>query len=275
MVIRVREYDFQELQSRIESVTRKWWFYLSFLLLQMLPPFTSIPVSSEQAGLVIGAALSQAILYDLVALFPFFKILAILMIASVFLLKNQVSRYFSCYVGIFYILVALLQSIAFTEEFGLVVVTTNLVMFLIVGSMWFLEVVSAKNDFATPLLDRSRTWIVPLALLALWYPIDEVTMMPEFNLVSMFTNGAGLTFCMMTPVFLSVLILFYPHINPATFRVTSLVGVIIAFYNILSNFILYPDLLLWNGILHIPLIVISFYAFIISFKLPLETHSLK
>ncbi len=265
-VIKLRESNYLDLQTQIESITRKWWFYLILLILQMLPPFTSVPISSEQAGLIIGAALSQAIVYDIAALFPLFKILAILMIASVFFLKRQVSRYFSFYVGTFYILVAFLQSIAFTEEFGLVIITTNLLMFLFVGSLWFWEAVVRRNDFSTAHFDKSRIWIIPLAILAFWYPIDGVTMMPDFNPALLITNEAGLTYCMMTPVFLTILILFYPHINTATFRVTSFVGLIIGFYNILSNFLIYPELLIWNGFLHIPLMIISIYAFILSLR---------
>ncbi len=217
-------------------------------------------------GLVIGTVLSQAIVYELGILFPMFKALAILMIASVFFLKNRVSKLFSIYVGVFYILVAFLQSIAYTNEYGLVIVTTNLLMFLFVGFVWFWEALSQKNDFDTVHLDSSRIWILPFTVLAFWYPIDIATMMPDFNPVLLFTSMAGLAFCLMTPVYLSVLILYYPNINIATFRVTSFVGMILGFYNILSNFIIDPELLFWNGILHIPLTVISIYAFILSFR---------
>ena len=105
-----------------------------------------------------------------------------------------------------------------------------------------------------------KYWVVPLAFLAFWYPLNQDTFLPDFNPIYLFTNVAGLTFCMMTPVYLAILLLHYPQINIATLRVTGLAGIIIASYNILLNFFMYPDLLWWNGVLHIPLLMISGYA---------------
>ena len=78
-------------------------------------------------------------------------------------------------------------------------------------------------------------------------------MMPDFNPIHLLANVAGLAFCLMTPVYLAILILYYPKVNIATLRVTSLVGAIIGFYNMLTNFIMFPTLLWWNGVLHVPL----------------------
>jgi hypothetical protein len=47
-------------------------------------------------------------------------------------------------------------------------------------------------------------------------------------------------------------------------RVTSLVGLITALNNVHLNFIVRPATLWWNGVLHIPLLVISLYGLIIS-----------
>ena len=62
---------------------------------------------------------------------------------------------------------------------------------------------------------------------------------------------------MMTPVYLAILYLHYPQINLVTLRVTGLAGIIIAVFNILMNFIMFPETLWWNGVLHIPLLMIS------------------
>ena len=254
------------IQKRIESITQRWWFFLILIIMQMLPPYTIEPVSPEQAGFVIGAVLSEAIVYDLSLFFPVFKVLSILMIALVFILKTRVSRIFSIYVGIMYVLFAFLQSIAFTEEFGFAVVTVNLVMFLMVAMSWFWEAVIQKNKLETPQLERSKIWVIPLAVIAFWYPINLETMLLDFNPLLLLTNVASLAFCMMTPVFLSILILFYPNVNIATMRLTSLIGIVISFYNILTNFIMFPELLFWNGILHIPLMIITVYAFVLSIR---------
>jgi hypothetical protein len=130
-------------------------------------------------------------------------------------------------------------------------------MLLVVAAFWFWDVLAQKNEFTPVEQLKWKYWVIPLAFIAFWYPLNQNTFMPDFNPINLFTNAAGLTFCMMTPVYLAILILHYPQINIATLRVTGLAGIIIAFYNILLNFIMYPDLLWWNGVLHIPLLMIS------------------
>lgn len=260
------ETNLERIQVKLESVTKKWWFFLILLIIQFIPSYTSESYDPSLAFLIPFAVVSDAPAYNMPVLYPFFKILAILMIGSVFILRNRASRIFSIYVGVSYVLFAFLQSIAFTEEFGLVILTADVLMFLLVAMTWFWEALAQENNLETSHFDISRAWVVPLSILAFWYPIDLVTMMPDFNPLYFVTNMAGLVFCMMTPVYLGVLILFYPNVNIATFRVTSIIGIAIAIPNIFVNFIMFPSLLLWQGILHIPLTVISVYAFILSFR---------
>jgi len=89
---------------------------------------------------------------------------------------------------------------------------------------------------------------------------------PDFNPIFFFINGAGLAYCMMTPVFLAILTLYHPRINTATLRVTSLEGILIGLINIYMNFFTDFRLYWWNGVLHIPLITISIYGLMLSFK---------
>jgi hypothetical protein len=99
-----------------------------------------------------------------------------------------------------------------------------------------------------------------------WFPKNPESMKPDFNLAYLFTNAAGLAFCAMTPVYHGILTLYYPKVNIATLRVTSLLGVIIGFWNMIVNFLMMPDVLWWNGILHLPLVFISVYALILSLR---------
>ena len=133
---------------------------------------------------------------------------------------------------------------------------------------WFCvwEALAQKNDFTPRKQPLWKYWVVPFAFLAFWYPANSNTFMPDFNPLYIFTNAAGLFFCMMTPVYLAILTLYYPRVNMATLRVTSFVGLILAFYNILVNFVMFPEELWWNGVLHIPLITISIYAFVLLFE---------
>ena len=255
-------------QGKLDYLTRKWWFFLFFIVLQFVPSYASKGFDPAETGLVTGEILSHALVYDFPSLFPIFKIIPVILIISIIFLKNAVTRVFSVYAGITYLLFAVLQSVAITEKYGLGIITANVVMFSLVAIFWFWEAVVQKNDFTAPKRAGWRYWVVPVAFLAFWYPltISDGSMIPNFNPIGILTNMAGLAFCLMTPVYIAVLTLYHPRINLATLRVTSLVGVIIAIYNVLVNFILVFSTMWWNGVLHIPLLTISAYGFVLSFR---------
>lgn len=254
--------NLENVQGKLESITRKLWFYLLFVLLQFVPPFTSkggiiSPLNLSKRAEITIDILQHALVSSLEMLYPIFKVIPIILVISIIFLGNRTTRWFNAYVGISYVLFAFLQHIAVTEQYGLSILMTNFISLLIVAAFWFWDVFAQKNDFTPKKQTMLKYWVVPLAFLAFWYPLNPSTAMPDFNPIYLITNVAGLTFCMMTPVYLATLTLYYPRINIATLRVTGLVGTIIAFYNVLMNFILNPSLLWWNGVLHIPLLTIS------------------
>jgi len=214
--------------------------------------------------MVIGQVLSYS-LDTYTTLYPIFKIIPITLVISIIFLKNRVAHLFNVYAAITYVLFAFLQSIALIEQYGLPIVTNNLLAFLIVAAFWFWEVIAKKNNFTPRKQPIWKYWVIRFAFLAFWYPLNS-QLMRDFNPIYLLTNVAGLTFCMMTPVYLAVLTLYHPRINIATLRVTSLVGTIIGFYNIQVNFFMHLSVLWWNGMLHIPLLTISIYGLALSFK---------
>lgn len=254
----------------LEVVIRKWWFFLIFLLIQFIPPYASKGLVWEKAGDFTVEVLSHALMYSLRPLYPIFKIAPILLVISMVFFKNRIVRLFAGYVATTYVLFALLQSIAVTESYGLGIITSNMVLFLIVAVFWMWEAIVKRNDFTSRKPPLWKYWVVPLAFLAFWYPADSVTLVPDFQPVSLVTNGAGLAFCMMTPVYIAILSFYHPRINMAVLRVTALAGIIIGFYNMWVNFFMNPAVLWWNGVLHIPLVTLSSYGLVLSFKRVLE-----
>jgi len=255
------------IQASLERITRRWWFFLAVLLVQFIPPYTAQRYDPIETGTVIQMILSQAIVFSWESWYPLFKILPIALVVGLILHGEKSSRIFSIYAGLTYVLFAFLQSIAVTEEYGWGVVSSNLLMFLLVALFWFWEAAAGENDFSRPGKRSSwNYWALLLAFLAFWGPINMKTMEPDFNPVNILTSGAGLAFCMMTPVYLTVLLFFYPRVNIPLMRVTSLAGLIIGLYNALFNFILLPELLWWNGALHLPLLFISLYALILAYR---------
>lgn len=252
-------------QSKMERITRRWWFYGLFVLMQFtIPPYASKGYKIEDWGNVIMHALGNAIVYKHPEIYPFFKVIPIILLVCIFIFRNKVARLFAIYVSISYMLFAIGQNIAITEEYGITICTINLVMFPLVAAFWAWEAVVLQNDYTFRKPPIWRYWVVPLALVALWAPASRGR--PDFNPVLLFTNGAGLAFCMMTPVYVGLLTLYWPRVNLPAMRVTSLVGLIIGLYNMYANFGINPARRWWNGVLHIPLLVISLYGLILSLR---------
>jgi hypothetical protein len=253
-------------QRKLDRTTRKWWFFGLFVLIQFIPPYASKGYKIEDWGKVIQHALGNAIVYKHPEIYPIFQVIAILAIIGILVLGNKFARVFGIYVAISYVLFAIGQSIAITEQYGVSICTINVVMFLIVAGFWAWEAVVLKNDYTFRKLPIWRYWVVPLAVLAFWYPASKGR--PDFAPVHLITSGSGLAFCLMTPVYIGLLTLYWPRVNIAALRVTSLVGLIIGLYNMYTNFGINPAVRWWNGVLHIPLLVISLYGLILSLKRP-------
>ena len=254
-------------QGKLERITRRWWFFGLFVLMQFtIPPYASKGYKIEDWGNVIMHALGNAIVYHHRWVYPYFNTIAILLLIGILVLRNKLARVFSIYVAVSYVLFAIGQSIAFTDRYGVSICTINVVMFSIVAAFWFWEAVVLQGDYGLRELPIWRYWVVPLAILAFWYPASRGR--PDFNIVHFFTSGSGLAFCLMTPVYVGLLTLYWPRVNLATLRVTSLVGLIIGLYNMYANFGVEAARHWWNGVLHIPLLVISLYGLILSLKRP-------
>ncbi|MHC4624165.1 MAG: hypothetical protein ACYS4W_09720 [Planctomycetota bacterium] len=254
-------------QDKLERITRKWWFFVTIGLLQfIIPPYASkgyrFPAEWSSVSL-------EAVSYPILSFSrynPLFKIIPMLLIVSIILIPRRASRLFSIYAGVSYVLFALRPGMAQTEKYGFVINAHWLIVCLTVAGFWFWEVSLNRNDFSARRLPRWKFWVAPLALLAFWYPLSKQTGLPDFNPAHLFTNVSGLAFCTMTPLYVAVLTLYYPKINVTVLRVTSLVGLIIALNNVHLNFIVRPATLWWNGVLHIPLLVISLYGLVVSLK---------
>ena len=247
----------KKVQENLERAAWKWWFSLIFVFIQLIPTYTAKGFDPREMGEVIGTILQNAIISSAEIVYPLFKLIPIVLLGLIIARVRGVGRWFNLYAGVSFVLFAILQHVAFTEEYGFSIVFSNLIMLLVVAASWFWDLFAQENTFKPVKQPLGKYWVIPVAFLAFWYPINEVTFMPDFNLTYLLTNSAGLAFCLMTPVFLAVLLLYYPQVNLVTLRVTGLAGIIIASFNILMNFVMYPDTLWWNGVLHLPLLMIS------------------
>jgi hypothetical protein len=250
------------IQDILDTLTRKWWLYLILLLLFFIPTYASTSYDPRQSVDLIGQVLSAPLIYTLPVLMPVAKIVPLVVIVGVLVFGNRMRRAFNVYVALLYFALAFLQTAAVTDKYGLVVITGNLTVVLIVALLWAWEAVVERNDFGTGTPAMWRWWVAPLAVVALLAPVDATTMSPDFSPARLIANEAGLTFCMMTPVVLAVMTLFHPTVNIAVLRVSSFVGMLLGAVNMILWFGL-ESWGWWMGVLHIPLVVISVYAFVL------------
>jgi hypothetical protein len=146
-----------------------------------------------------------------------------------------------------------------------VLITGNMAAVLVVAFAWLWEFIAEENDFTPRERPLWGWWIAPLAALALFAPIEASSLIPDFRLENLLANEAGLTYCMMTPVTLAVLVLFYPTVNRVVLRISSFVGIIFGIINEVMWFVVLP-VGWWMGVLHIPLLVIAVYGFVLGHR---------
>lgn len=193
---------------------------------------------------------------------PAIHVAIIILFFSLYRWGQRIGGIANAFFGILFLFLAFGNHIAVTENYGLVVITGNLVQIVVVGLFWFWDIFKSRNVYVFSRLPLWRYWVIPFAFLAFWSPITP-DLHPDFNPLLLLTSSFGVMFCPTTPVILALLTLIYPKVNKYVLIVTSFVGLIIGVFNAMSLFIM-PGYSLWNFILHIPLISISLYSLLIT-----------
>jgi hypothetical protein len=254
------------IYQKAERLTSRWWFYLLvFLVPAILPPFAS-------TGTGYWRELNDAIWYVSDAVYyrklsfhysmPIMHLVMLLMIIALFVLGRRFGRAFSFLVAANFAFICFAQTVVVTEKYGLVVISELLAWYLIVFFLWFWEVLEPRNDFTWVANTRKPYWTIPLALIAFWNP-DQVW---QFHLSNFIDSYSPTAFCMMTPIYLTVLLLFYPKVNLVLLRVQGFVGVVIGVITLVVAFMKEPSNGIYWTLLHMPLILISLYSFILGIR---------
>jgi hypothetical protein len=258
------------VQGRMDRLTRRWWFLLGFALLNLVPPYVSKPLSHQEWSemwRVYDHIFNNAFHARLVSpWWNVFQAAPIVLALLIVLVGKPVSRPFSAYAAVTFGLFAILQNVSITKKYGLGIVTCNLLWFSILAGFWAWEAFAGLNDFSRSHRPAWRYWVVPLALYAFWVPIaPDKTGTLHFAPAFFLKFHTGLAFCLMAPVYLAILSLYYPRVNLAVMRLTGLTGIILAFYNMLGA---YFGRTVFHAVVHTPLLAISIYAFVLSFLRP-------
>jgi hypothetical protein len=264
------------MDNTLDKVARKWWFYLILLLLFfVIPSFTQKGASYQDSQNIIKEVLTNPLIYSFTPVLWVSKAVFVMLTILLIFQGKRMSTAFATVIAIFYTGIAIFQNTAETSSYGLAILSGNVVLMLVVAVFWIAEALNPKSDFTPVKVPYWKWWVLPLATLAFWFPVDASGSLPQFTLANLVSNGSMLTYCMMTPAVLAILTIFYPHVDRTTMQVTSYVGIMFGVINEVEWFVLIPSMW-WMGIMHIPLITISLYAFVITFMeaQPSEERSL-
>ncbi len=252
----------QSTYRKYDGITRRWWFFVGLFLLQFLPVLTTKNFSFDEMYEIVTMTLSRALFFSCGRVFPVFQSVAISVIVLLVVFRSKVRVVFAIHAGFSYLLFVM-QMTAMTPRYGLSVIPSGVIMFGLVAAAWFWEAFSGFNDFSVHKRPVWKYGVIAAAVIAFWMPLDLATCNLDLDLGNFITSGSALTFCMMTPVYLAVLIFFYPTVNIVVLRVTSAAGIILAIYNVPK---LFCSDVMWLGLLHLPLFFLSILGLILSMR---------
>lgn len=248
-----------KLRQIIRAILHDWWFLALWLLPEFLPPYTSRGYSLSDWGNVNVYIITHPIKSVSAELFPVFQSIPLILLTVLFIFGRQASRFFAAYLAVTNLFFAFLQNISISETLGVAVSTGNLVIFLLLAFFWFREALHPQNRLDIRKDNLWKYWPLFLALLAFWRPLNGQVLQPDFNPLYLFTSGAGLSFCLSTPLYLAVLILAFPIVNKTLLASTAFIGLFMVISNLILEFLIIPAYL-WIGVLHFPLVILSAYS---------------
>lgn len=246
--------------DKLELLTRKRIFYLLLMLIPVILP----PITTTGLGYLLDV--SDFSIYVASALFdyktiyahwmPILHLAILLVLLGLIIFRQRAGRMFAAFVVANFTFTILTQTTVVTQKYGVVILTELFLWYIIVAALWIWEVGLQKTDFSFEGGLRPW-WLLPLAVIAFWDP-DQA-----WNLsLSFFVHGfAPSAFCMISPIYLCVLMFAYPRVNLPLLRVQSFTGLIVGFLSLFISLIQSPSEAIYWILLHTPLILISFYAF--------------
>jgi len=265
--------NIKSLSQVMDYLTGKRRFYvLLYLCFLVLLPYASKGYPWHEMWSVIKEVVAyNAIIYVLVDLIwpsVLLHVLALILIIAIVIWNGRVAKAFDIYVFIVYFMIAIGQGIGISERYGLIVLTGNIVLTLLVAFSWGWECLVHRNKFRKEFFTPERLWLTPLAVLAYWSPIEPFRLDPLYLLIGYF----GVSYCFTTPVVLTLMSLYYPDVNKPVMRLTAFLGLIFGLYNVIPPLLflvvgIYIIEAVWRGtILHLPLLITSIYALILTIR---------
>ena len=236
------------------------WLYILIILGIFIPSYTQLPFESSDYSILIPEVLSNPIIYQYNVFFIISKILLLMLFICPIIVKNKFKRPFSIICVIMLLFITLFQNMSSQTSYGFAILFSNIFIQFIIITFFVIEIIKPKNDFSIIKIKWWNIITIILAFFAFWMPAKEGKI--HFNILDLLLNEAGLTFCMVIPIILSVLLM-YENKNKHLLRIVGIIGIYYGILNQITWFILNREYW-WMGIIHLPLLINSIIAFIIS-----------
>lgn len=241
------------------------WFKLVLTLLVFIPAYSGVPYEPRNATSVIASVLAHPMIVSAPWLLPLSKLLLLFVVIAPFALGEKSGRVVVGYYAFVLVVVGIFQNIAHTETYGFVWLLGNTLLEFVVLGFCIYDFAKGKTKIQRRDFNRGRSWIIPLMLLAYLMPYavsDTGAVIPGF-FPTVFHNEAGVTYCMITPVILGVMLLFSKGVHKPTLSIVAYVGFVFGLLNTITWFGMQRESW-WMGILHLPLVIIALCGLIVG-----------
>jgi len=183
--------------------------FIALFLCMFLPTYTSVPFRQEDVMLVYRDVFMQTSVAYL-WLSPVLHVATVILIIALYRYGSKLGRVADAYFGLLFVFHAFANHITVTEDYGLAVMTGNIVQITIVGLFWIWDIFNTRNTYIFPKIPLWRYWVVPFAALAFWSPMNP-DLSPNFDpllLLRLVKKNSN--------VVLEVLVLAYTSYYPAS-----------------------------------------------------------
>lgn len=243
------------------------WFKILLVVLMFLPAYSQVAYDPINTSEVIALVLSKPVITSISWLLPVSKFILLSVVVFSFFYstspKNLSSKILLGYYFVILLIVGIFQNMSYTDEYGFVWLIGNTLVMLVISLICITDVIKNKTTIRRENFRKDRLWIVVLMLLAFLMPYSvnaSNNISPSLSLNILY-NESGLTYCMITPVIIGVLLLFSDGVDKQTLSTISYVGLLFGIMNILTWFVFNQNNW-WMGVLHLPLVIISFLGLI-------------
>lgn len=243
---------------------QKRWLKVITLLLFMVPAIVERNFDYAQTTAIITAVLAHPWINDLGAVLVIAKYLLAAVAIVGLAHPALIGRLGWGYYAVILVVVAFGQNIGVTERFGAAWLIGCTVVQLSVAGCVAADVLGGRSNVRPEHLQRHRMWVLVPMLLAWWFPHVVREGVPRIGLpAAALWNEAGVTYCMITPVVLGLMILFSDGVYAPTLAIASWVGALFGVSNAIVWFVANRGGW-WMGVLHLPLLVLSVYGIWLS-----------